>query len=344
VNTEYDKVQNTNSSIGPADFPATASSAKGPPAPTWRFDRFLILGLAGIAMVCGSADIPVREAAGRPDDSAKLRVRLVTHRDGGVIYFSVENNELAEVTGFFNVELLNLKSTVGFPHRATFPPGRTTAAFSLAPLEAGRPSDYSFTNYYILGTTSAVHDDCYRYSLPYSTGSAFRVTQGYGGKFSHQGSNRHAIDWRMPVGTPVRAARGGLVVKVRDGSDTGGAQARFACFNNYVLIRHDDGTLGQYCHLKKGGVTVHEGDRVTDGDTIALSGNTGFSSGPHLHFSVYKIKDANERESLPVQFKTAEAQAITLKAGDRYTALRPTVDDARRRARESSTAAGSAGS
>jgi murein DD-endopeptidase MepM/ murein hydrolase activator NlpD len=148
----------------------------------------------------------------------------------------------------------------------------------------------------------------------------------------------------MPVGTAVRAARGGLVVKVRDTSNVGGAHARFACYNNYVLIRHDDGTLGQYCHLKKGGAQVREGDHVAEGDVIALSGNTGFSSGPHLHFSVYKIKNGDERESIPVKFKTAEADAATLKAGGRYTALRTTVEGVSRLAPEPSTAAGSGGS
>lgn len=328
----------------PGGLPAIARNTTTRTGSALWFDRLLILVLVGIAMLCDGTDVPVHESAGRPEDSAKLQVRLVAHRDGNVTHFSVENHELAEVTGFFNVELLNLKSTVGFPHVATFPPGRTTPAFSVEPLDPNRPSDYSFTNYYIMGSTSAVHDDSYRYSLPYATGSAFRVTQGYGGKFSHQGSNLHSIDWRMPVGTPVRAARGGLVVKVRDGSDVGGAHARFACYNNYVLVRHDDGTLGQYCHLKKGGVKVREGDRVAEGDTIALSGNTGFSSGPHLHFSVYKIKNANERESIPVKFRTAEAQTITLQAGDRFTASRTTLDTLNRSTRELPTRAGSAGS
>jgi murein DD-endopeptidase MepM/ murein hydrolase activator NlpD len=150
----------------------------------------------------------------------------------------------------------------------------------------------------------------------------------------------------MPVGTPVRAARGGLVVKVRDTSDMGGAHASFACYSNYVLVRHDDGTLGQYCHLKKGGVQVREGDHVTEGDMIALSGNTGFSSGPHLHFSVYKIKNGNERESIPVKFKTAEAQAVTLRAGSRYTASRAADDSASQTqtGRPPAKASGSAGS
>jgi murein DD-endopeptidase MepM/ murein hydrolase activator NlpD len=146
------------------------------------------------------------------------------------------------------------------------------------------------------------------------------VTQGYHGSYSHKGSNEYAIDWQMPEGTPVFAARGGLVVKVKDDSNTGGSSMKYDPFNNYVLIRHNDGTLGHYCHLKKNGVTVKPGEMVKAGQLIAHSGNTGFSSGAHLHFSVFKTKDGRERISLPVKFQTADGKPVTLVEGKRYTA------------------------
>ena len=126
--------------------------------------------------------------------------------------------------------------------------------------------------------------DDYVYSLPYTPGSTYKVTQGYNGRFSHKGSNQYAIDWQMPEGTPVRAARGGLVVKIKDDSDKGGDSVKYDSYNNYVIIRHEDGTLGHYCHLQKSAVKVHPGQLVKAGDLIALSGNTGFSTGAHLHF------------------------------------------------------------
>ena len=87
-----------------------------------------------------------------------------------------------------------------------------------------------------------------------------------------------------------------------------------------ALPVHSDGTLGHYCHLQKGGVTVKPGQMVRAGALIAHSGNTGFSSGAHLHFSVFKTKDGRERISLPVKFRTADEKAITLVEGRRYKA------------------------
>jgi murein DD-endopeptidase MepM/ murein hydrolase activator NlpD len=136
----------------------------------------------------------------------------------------------------------------------------------------------------------------------------------------------------MPEGTLVHAARGGVVVRVKDDSDKGGASINYDPFNNYVLIRHEDGTLGHYCHLRKDGVLVKPGQTVAAGDVIAHSGNTGFSSGPHLHFCVFKAKDGRSRISIPVKFRTGQDKAITLTSGHSYRApevqsasLRPAI-------------------
>jgi murein DD-endopeptidase MepM/ murein hydrolase activator NlpD len=245
-------------------------------------------------------------------------VKVLSHTDAGVTHVVVTNSERSEITMTFDFKLKNIKGNVAFPYTATFAPGETEA-FTLAPVDPHAEWEYSYTNYYKMGSSIAVPDD-YVYSLPYTPGATYRVTQGYNGKFSHQGSNQYAIDWKMPEGTPVRAARGGLVVKVKDDSDRGGASMDYDRFNNYVLIRHDDGTLGHYCHLKKGGVQVKPGQVVRTGDLIALSGNTGFSSGAHLHFCVFKTRSGRERVSIPVKFKDASGEAITLTEGKKYRA------------------------
>jgi murein DD-endopeptidase MepM/ murein hydrolase activator NlpD len=249
----------------------------------------------------------------------KTAVKIFTKREGEVTRFYVENQELSEVTMTFDFHVVNLKAEVPFPYTATFKPGESLA-FALSPVDTDSQWQYSYTNYYKLGSSVAEPDGSV-YGLPYAPGSTYRVSQGYGGRFSHQGSNKYAIDWKMPEGTPICAARGGLVVKVKDDSNTGGSSMKFDPFNNYVLIRHDDGTLGHYCHLKQGGVKVAPGQTVSAGDLIALSGNTGFSSGPHLHFCVFKAANGRERESIPVKFRDANGESVILAEGRRYKSV-----------------------
>lgn len=247
-------------------------------------------------------------------------VLVTTEREGDATRFYVQNKEFCEITMTFDMNLVNLKGSVPFPYTATFAPRQRSEAFTLAPRDSHKKWEYSYTNYFKLGSNCAKPDDSVVYELPYSPGDRFKVTQGYNGKFSHKGSNQYAIDWQMPEGTIVCAARGGLVVRAKDDSDRGGPSMDFDRYNNYVLIRHDDGTLGHYCHLEQGGILVRVGQRVEAGDPIAHSGNTGFSSGPHLHFCVFKTKNGRERISIPVKFQTATEPAITLVSGRSYRA------------------------
>lgn len=248
----------------------------------------------------------------------ELHVRVLTRRTEDRMQVWVRNSELCEVTVTFVANTVNLRSTVKFPYTATFKPGETEA-FVLSPTNPAKPWSYAYTNFYELGSTVSKPDGTI-YSLPYLPGQFHLVTQGYNGKFSHFGENEYAIDWGMPVGTPVCVARGGLVVKVKDDSAGGGPSLKYDPDDNYILIRHADGTLGQYCHLLRHGAKVTAGQMVHRGQVIALSGDTGFSTGPHLHFCVFKAKNGCTRSSIPVKFRTAHHHAITLLAGHRYRA------------------------
>jgi murein DD-endopeptidase MepM/ murein hydrolase activator NlpD len=149
-------------------------------------------------------------------------------------------------------------------------------------LDTNRGWSWTYTYYSTFGSMTAQHDNSFIYSLPYSSGKSYRVSQGYNGEYSHFGADQFAIDWRMPIGTPVHAARGGTVVGIKNDSDVGGDSSKFDWDANYVLIQHADGTLGQYVHLLKGGTKLKIGQRIETGDFIGLSGNTGHSTGPHL--------------------------------------------------------------
>ncbi len=122
-----------------------------------------------------------------------------------------------------------------------------------------------------------------RYVLPFPVGDEFELTQGNCGSASHGGRFSYAFDFRMPMGTPLIAARDGVVFTVRADSPDG---TRAVGDENYVFIEHEDGEFSRYIHLQRAGVLVRRGERVSRGDTIALSGNSGRSAFPHLHFDV----------------------------------------------------------
>ncbi|HSN25213.1 MAG TPA: M23 family metallopeptidase [Kofleriaceae bacterium] len=148
----------------------------------------------------------------------------------------------------------------------------------------------------------------YAYRLPYAAGKTFAVLQGFHGAFSHRGSNEFAVDFDCPVATKVLAARPGVVVASNAAAQGAGTSPDYLEYarTNFVLVLHDDGTLGEYMHLAPSGVEVAPGDHVARGQEIALSGNTGFSSTPHLHFQVMTAADDGvAAQSFPIRFSVA---------------------------------------
>ena len=271
------------------------------------------------ALLAGVASLEA-DSGGASQLPSRQMLKVIPRHEDNVIRFFVENREAADVTATFDLALANLKGSTNFPFTRTFAPHQTSQAFELAPIRADREWRYTLTNYYTLGSSQAVHDDRFVYRLPYGPERPFPVSQGFNGGFSHRGPERYAIDWSMPEGTPVLAARAGRVVAIKDDSESGGADQRFEGCANYILIQHHDGTIGNYAHLRARGVRVKPDQDVAAGETIGLSGNTGFSSGPHLHFSVFKTRNGKERESLPIRFDIEQGRGATLVEGRSYPA------------------------
>ena len=90
-----------------------------------------------------------------------------------------------------------------------------------------------------------------------------------------------------------------------------------------VVVQHPDGTMAHYCHLAPNSSKVRVGTKVRAGELLAASGNTGFTSGPHLHFAVFKARNGHGRETIPVKFRTADGSGVTLVSGKSYRAADP---------------------
>ncbi len=138
---------------------------------------------------------------------------------------------------------------------------------------------------------------------PFARGSAFPISQGLDDTHTHKdAANRYAIDFGMPIGTPVLAARGGVVMDAMQRfPDHGRVDPALASKANFVRVLHDDGSMAVYAHLQRNSLRVRPGMRIAEGYWLANSGNSGYSSGPHLHF-VVQINIGMALESLPLRF------------------------------------------
>jgi murein DD-endopeptidase MepM/ murein hydrolase activator NlpD len=246
----------------------------------------------------------------RPSKGAKEFVfqdRMVEHLErqvyldikkqkGGDVVF-VRNDLYAPVEiALAFISLSNVRGAPAKAIRRVLPARSKTRMALLTPITAGQPLQYSPQFQYSLGNPVGVAQS-YRYPLPWR-GGPFRLSQGAEGQYSHFGpKNRYAMDIAMPVGTPIIAARAGVVVKVENSQSGRGTDPS----GNFVRVLHNDGTMGVYLHLKQGSVSVREGQQVTVGSPLALSGNTGNSSGPHLHFVVQR-NTGQGLVSIPYQF------------------------------------------
>jgi murein DD-endopeptidase MepM/ murein hydrolase activator NlpD len=250
-----------------------------------------------------------------------LKVTSVAEGTDRVI--KVKNAFLCPITFSLTANLTNMESSEPFPVALEIPAGKTVEICRFKVIDPSVKTDWRHNWNYRLGSVESKHDDSIVYALPYPPGKTYRVSQGFFGDFSHTGEFSHSIDWSMPIGSQVTAARAGEVVRLKSDSDEGGPDRKFFKRSNYVIVEHDDGTLGEYQHLRKDGVLVKLGQRVEVGDPIGLSGNTGFSSKPHLHFHVCVPVDSKDFRSVPIKFQTASDSAVELKQGVEYTRPNP---------------------
>jgi murein DD-endopeptidase MepM/ murein hydrolase activator NlpD len=247
----------------------------------------------------GAETKQIKETLVRADETPIVDMSSV---ESGALRRVSFNNRLA---GPVEVELevvggVAVVSEPPLPHRWVLAPNRESqvAAIGIAPgAEGGK---YTVRYRAVPGDPRAQPDLAYRYRLPFRDGTRFELHQGFNDHASHNTpQSRYAVDLAVDEGTPVVAARAGVVMQVeRDFYGAGADKEKFGGRANLVRVLHDDGTMAIYAHLALEGVTVSPGQRVAAGQQVGLSGNTGFSTGPHLHFSV-QMNTGMDLQSIP---------------------------------------------
>ncbi|HVY67235.1 MAG TPA: M23 family metallopeptidase [Gammaproteobacteria bacterium] len=179
--------------------------------------------------------------------------------------------------------------------------------------------DYEYQ--FLPGEPGAEHRPEQPYRLPFALSTTVPVSQAFPDTVTHgDPGSQYAIDFVMPVGTHVFAAREGVVIDVASdffehGTDLSVDGPRA----NIVRVLHDDGTMALYGHLNWNSIRVVPGQHVRRGEYLADSGNTGFTTGPHLHFVVQRNR-GGALVSIPVEFMGPGGAPITVRSRERYTA------------------------
>lgn len=233
--------------------------------------------------------------------------------------YTLVNESYCPVTVKIDGELQNMNSPIRIPKTIVMQTREKKELGKFTVRDARKKSRFSISTQTYLGNANAQHEDTYIYRLPFKSGETYTLTQGFNGKFSHQGVS--ALDFDLPVGSKVLSAREGIVVAVKEDSKKGCPSPDCKSLSNFIIIYHQDGSFASYGHLKKNGARVKVGDEVKKGEVIGISGNTGYSTNPHLHFELYTGGSKKTTPIKNVQFKTSKGNTNRMIEKRKYLAV-----------------------
>ena len=311
------------------------------PDRSWRALLAIVAALlAGTAPVAAQKLFKYRDANGvwvftdrRPETGAyeeqtlertfeRPEVRLFRRTTNAGVTLVAQSTYYAPVEIAYELtSTVNVASEVARRGITTLAPRSTTELIAVNKADPAATMSFETALQHLVGDPKAEHRPEQPYRLPYALSTSVPVSQAFPDTITHKDpSSQYAIDFVMPIGTGVYAARAGTVIEVAsDFHDAGLDPVVDGPRANIVRVLHDDGTMSLYAHLNWNSIRVVPGQHVARGEYLADSGNTGFTTGPHLHFVVQR-NDNGRMVSVPVEFAGPGGAAVTVRAGQRYTA------------------------
>jgi len=238
-------------------------------------------------------------------EPAALPGFVTVSTDADSLYVFHENRAAIAVQHFVDAERADIEQAIGTDTLVVLPAPTPSRQWFALPLALGDSAALVQALRFggVYGDPAATPDTSVRYQWPFPVGRSYKVMQAYGGSFSHQSDfSRYAVDFDTAVGDTITAAREGVVIRVVEQHDRGGSSRRYRPYANFVTLAHADGMMTQYVHLVQDGSFVAVGDSVQAGQPIGISGMTGFTSSPHLHFNTLRPVP-RDAASFPVAFE-----------------------------------------
>ena len=266
-----------------------------------------------------NASVETRRVTAEP----RQAIRISSEKSGGQHKQILQNLLYGPVEVQLRfLEAKNVSAEPALPDSFVLPRGFRGEKVVYTPRNPRQSWSYRVASRVVPGEPNVNHDPDTDYLPPFPIKESFHVSQGFNGTRTHNSlDSKFAIDIPMPIGTPIRAARDGVVMEVNeDFFGAGTDRSRFGNRANSIRVLHADGTMSLYAHLAPERVFVQPGEVVLQGEVIAESGNTGFSSGPHLHFVIQR-NIGMRLESLPFTFLTPDGAKIRPETGIRLTGV-----------------------